>query len=249
MFLKIIVVKLGKPQYDLCPSLSTVREIMSSHIKFSRKDLKEPDQFVSMTARFFGFFRQNERALIILVATIVVVIGVVWAIDYNRRVQELRMESLLFEMKTIQEKGGDVGKLKEFLDRFGEGVHKQRARLMIAGVFYRSDQYGEAVKLYSEVVGGTRAGDINHDAAQTGLGYSYEAGKEYKKAIETYKSIIDRGTTSSLFDVYLSLARVYEDDSNNKNALLILREMENKFQGDVRFDKVREKIKKLEAQG
>jgi tetratricopeptide (TPR) repeat protein len=222
---------------------------MGSHFRFSRKNLKAPDQFVSTTTRFLGFFKQNERILIFSATAVCIVAGIAWTVDYNRRTQELRMENLLFEMRTIQEKGGDIGKLKEFLDRFDEGERKRRARLMIADAFYRNSQYAEAVKLYAEVVETSRAGEMSRDAARIGLAYSHEAAREYKKAIDAYKSIIDQGGAASLFDVYFSLARVYAEDRDTKNALLILREMENKFQGDARLDKIREKIKRLAAQG
>ena len=90
-------------------------------------------------------------------------------------------------------------------------------------------------------------GAINYQMAQVGLAYSYESKKEFKKAIEIFKSVVDANTSYPLFEIYWSLSRCYELSNDNANALLILREMQIKFAESQQVDKINQRIKQLSA--
>jgi len=224
---------------------------MATRDRFSRKQLKRPDEFISTSERVIDFCQKNQGVLIASALVVVLVIGGASFVSHNRKQQELRMENLLDEMQGVKEnaagKGPVTDQLKEYLDRFDEGMHKQRARLLLANAFYQEQKFPEAIAVYNEILRQSRPGETVYELAQVDLGYAYESEKDYKKAIEIYKSIVDRGEALSLFDVYLSLARTYELVQDSKNALLILREMENKFKDHAQLFKVRGKIKKLEG--
>ncbi|MFQ5674094.1 MAG: tol-pal system YbgF family protein [Nitrospinales bacterium] len=224
---------------------------MATRERFSRKQLKQPDEFVSTLERAIDFCQKNQGVLISVALVVVVVIGGASFAFYSSKQGELRMENLLDEMKNIGQnaagKSPVADQLKKYLDQFDEGIHKQRARLLLAGAFYQDRKFSEAIAVYNEILSHSQPGETIYELAQAGLGYSYESEKDYKKAIEIYKSIVDRGKTLSLFDIYLSLARTYELAQDPKNALLILREMENKFKDHAQLFKVHGKIKKLEG--
>lgn len=225
---------------------------MATRERFSRKQLKQPDEFISTTEKILDYCRQNLKALISTAAVVLAIIGIVWFVVQSRQSEELRMENLLSEMgKTRQQTGGEnpelvVARLKEYLDQFNDGPHKQRASLILADAFYQNQQFSEAIDLYTQTFQNSEAGELSYELARIGLGYSYEGNKDYKKAAETYKSIIDQGGVLPLFNTYFSLARVYGLDKDEQNAVLILREMLNKFQDHLLIDQVRAKIKRLE---
>ena len=83
--------------------------------------------------------------------------------------------------------------------------------------------------------------------AHSGIAHLYEGKKDFLKAIEHYKKIIDHPGEAPLFYTYLGLARSYELSSDSKNALLILREMQTKFPKHVGLEKVNLSIKRLES--
>ena len=85
-----------------------------------------------------------------------------------------------------------------------------------------------------------------YDFAELGLGYSLELAKNKKEAIGVFKGLIARDGHAPLFQAYLALARIYETEKDTNNALLILREMETKFQKHSEFAIVQEKIASLE---
>lgn len=226
---------------------------MTTRNRFSRKQLKQPDEFVSTSEKVIDYCKKNQGVLLSIIAGVFLIIGLTSLVIHNQEEKELRMENLLAEMNIIKQKydrngtGSVIKKLEEYLDQFGDGTHKQRAKLLFADTLYQNRQFQKAISTYNEILQQLRPGNIFYELAQSGLGYSYEGKKEYDKAVDTYKFIIDQGKPLSLFDIYLSLARTYELDNDFKNALLILREMENKFQNHAQIYKVRGRIMRLEG--
>lgn len=228
--------------------------MMATRVKLSRKQLiKEPDQFLSTTDRILHFCRENKNPVIAAAAGLAVILASVGGFRYAQQAQTAKMETLLVEMEKIrnQDKGknpeGIIASLSEKLEKFSDGRQKQRARILLADSYFEARQLDKAIRLYSEVVEKSKAGELNHDLAQLGLAYSNETSKNYKKAIEIFKSILEQNTSLPSYPVYLDLVRCYELDGDSKNALLTLRDMRNKFQGEAELDKVNKRIDKLEG--
>lgn len=226
---------------------------MALQKQFKRKDLKKPDPFVAFSSRVYALFEKNQKIFVISLGGILLVAGAVWLFNYNRGVQEARMESLYFKMSTIwNEVGKDdpdkaISKLKKINDRIKDGKPKQRGNLLLADALYENKNYHEAINIYEIVANNSAAGQLTHVLAQVGLGNSFEGKKDYKKAIDIYKTIIASDTDYPLFYVYYGIAQCYSLDNDEKNALLILREMISKFPTHGEIVKVKAMLRKLEA--
>ncbi|MBI4389396.1 MAG: tetratricopeptide repeat protein [Nitrospinae bacterium] len=227
---------------------------MSTRVKLSRKQLiKGPDQFLTASDKVLEFCRKNRVLVMSVAAGLIFLLCALWVYRYNRQVEVVRMESLLFEMKQKLQEDFDKNPERAIADLNGKveklvpGRHKQRAKLILADAYYRSRQFEKSGQLYSEVAGATDADDLYHDLAQLGLAYSHEAGKNFKKAIDLLKSIMEHETSLPLFTIYLDLVRCYELDNDPKNALLALREMKSKFPGNPDMGKVDRWIEKLDG--
>lgn len=227
---------------------------MVTRVRLSRKQLiKEPDQFLTASDKVLGFCRNNRTLVTSAAAGLIVLLGALWVYRYNQQVQVVRMESLLFEMKQKLQEDFDknperaIADLNERVEKIAPGRQKQRAKLILADAYYRSRQFEKSGQIYSEVAGATGTGDLYHGLAQLGLAYSHEAGRNFKKAIDLLKSIVEQNATLPLFPIYLDLVRCYELDNDPKNALLVLREMKSKFSGNQDMSKVDRWIEKLEG--
>ena len=226
---------------------------MATRVKIKRKDLKEPDQFISTTDVVVAYFSQHKKVLVSGIAAFVLVVFAVIGVRYNTEVKSLRMESLYFEMEKVRnakdlqsEKVTD--KMEKLLAEFSEGQQKQRATLMLADELYRTREYERAISLYQGLLGSTRSDQISYQLASTGVAYSLEGKKDYKQAIAAYKTIIEKPSGYPLFHIYLSLARCYELNSDQNGALLTLREMKSKFSGHSKLGIVDARLRELEGQ-
>ncbi len=225
---------------------------MAKRVKVSRKEfLKEQDQFLSISQKVTAYMSDHGPLILTTAGVIIVLFALIGGYRYNKQMKEMRMESLYSEMTKILNGKADkkpestIGELETLLTQFEEGPQKTRAGLLLAEEYYQSQQYDKAIDIYSDISGRSDGKELSRQLARMGLAYSHEGKKDYKKAAEIYKSIVGNANGFPLFDVYIGLARCYELNQDNKNALTTLREIENKFQSHPKIDSVKRRIDKL----
>lgn len=226
---------------------------MATEKKFARKNLKEPDEFITVTDRIFEYCAKNKNYVISVVVIVVLTAGAVFAFVTHREKKALQMEALLFEMKqtsldSYKKPQEIISNFERFLKDFSDGPQKERAQLLLADLYFRNNQADKSANTYKALMSSSKPGEMVYDFAELGLGFSLELAKNKKEAIGVFKSLIAREGQAPLFQAYLALARIYEAEKDSNNALLILREMESKFQKHSEFAVVKEKIVSLEKQ-
>ena len=217
--------------------------------RITRKDLlKEQDQFLSTSEKAMIYFTENRATVIGVIAAIVITGSSVMGFKYYNETQTLKNEAFYFEITKIADKAeSSAADAKAILEKMGNGPQKDRASLLLGDMHFQNQQYDKAEEFYSAILSRTSPNDINHQMAKVGLAYSHESRKDYKKAIELFKSVIDANTSFPLFEVYWSLAKCHELNNDVPSALLILREMQMKFSKNPQVDKIEVRIKKLSA--
>jgi tetratricopeptide (TPR) repeat protein len=226
---------------------------MATEKKFARKNLKERDEFITATDMFFEYCANNRNFVISVVIIFILSAGAVFALVTHREKKMQQMEALLFEMKqaglSSDKKPEEIiSSFESFIDDFSDGPQKARAKLLLADQYFRCNQADKSASTYRELMSFSMPGEMVYDFAELGLGYSLELAKNTKEAIGVFKALIAREGHAPLFQAYLALARIYEAEKDTNNALLILREMEIKFQKHSEFTVVQDKIASLENQ-
>ncbi len=219
--------------------------------KVSRKDLlKTPDQFLSMSEKAMLYFMDNRAGVLGGIVAVVIVISSFFGFKYYQVTKTLQNEALYFEMEKIASnvKGNNPApEARSVWEKIGAGYQKDRAALLLADIHFENQELDKAEALYASVMSHSSQGQINYQMAQIGLAYNSESNKDYEKAIEIFKSVIDANTGYPLFAIYWSLSRCYELNHDTPNALLILREMQIKFPNNQQSDKIDQRIKQLSA--
>lgn len=225
---------------------------MTQEHKLSKKELKEPDPFQRFSANLLAFLSANRTALLaVLGGALVLALGS-WFWSQQQSRHDMKMEELYFEMEKLQKRDREnpdkdlTGEMQQLLQKFDEGPQKMRARLLIADRYYEKGRYEESIKFYTEVIEKTKAGSLNRILAMQGLAYSHEGKKDYKKALEIYKSIIDSSPKFPLFYTYLGMARCYELSNDRLNAIQVLRQMQTRFSNHPDLEKANQMLRRLE---
>ncbi len=225
---------------------------MTTTPKLDRKELKEPDQFQVLSAKIIEFVNRNKNIIATICFLILIGLAGAWYFLDKQKTNNLRMESLYFEMEQLREKNKDqpdqlIQKLKEKLSEFDKGDQKQRAALILADVYYQNRKYDDAITIYSDILNNTSANKLDYFLAQNGKAHALEGQKKYKEAIDIFKSLVDKPSKFPLFYIYLGLARCYESNGDSKNAVLILREIKSKYTDHEGLEKVDSILKRLEG--
>jgi len=218
---------------------------MANKIKITRKELlKEPDQFLSFSEKAMLFFTKN-RSKVIITITAVLIAGLSF-LGYKsyQKSQIMKYEALYFNMvEMVKTEGIEVDELIKIRDQIRFRSHRNRASLLLADLYYMNKEFDKAQTTFLEIINDSQG--LNHQMANIGLAYIYEAKGELRDAINLYKSVIDENTSFPLFQVYWSLARCHVNNNDNSNALQILREMQIKFSGTAELEKIDRRIKQL----
>ena len=222
---------------------------MAKTAKVRRKDLIQPDQFISTTDILIAYCSKHKIKLFsIIISLTFVVFSGLW-IKYNENKKSLGMESLYFKVEQAKSAKdmNSKDKIKQiglFLDEFSEGPQKQRALLVLADEYFNEANYDKAIESYQNVVNGSGS-SLSQQLANMGIAYSLEGKNDYKNAINAYKTTIQYSNEYPLFDIYVGLARCYELNNEKNEALLTLREMQNKFSSHSKINVIMSKIKSL----
>ena len=224
---------------------------MAQGTKFKRKQLKQPDQFISTTDMVFSYLSKHKISLSFIIPALILIVCLGMWFRYNQTNTSLRMEAINFEIEQITasdkiDPEQKINKIENLLKEFSDGPQKQRAILFLANQLYDAHEYNLAISLYQGILKNTASMNLHKQLANLGIAYSLEGNKDFKEAITIYKTIIESQDEFPLFDVYLSLARCYELNNDLNGALLTLREMNIRFSSHPNLTIVQSHIKKLE---
>ena len=225
---------------------------MAKSFKISRKELSQPDQFISTTDMILTYFsRHKTRFFYVFIGLILFTFSFV-IFNHNQLKNSLLMESLYYEMGKVSfSEGGKttekINQMEEKLKEFNQSAQKQRATLMIADKYFNIGEYDQALELYKIVASESSKNTLSRKIAMIGIAYSLEGKNDYKEAIIIYQKIIQNFSDYPLFDIYLSIVRCHELNDKKSSALLILREMKVKFASHSKLNIIDEKIKKLDV--
>ena len=223
---------------------------MAKTARVRRKDIIQPDQFISTTDIIIAYCSKHKAKLISLIVSLIIAFLLGLFVKDKHEQKTLKMESLFFkiEQAKISKETNSNDKSKEMsllLDEFSAGPQKQRALLILADDFFSDGEFDMAIQLYQRILKESPL-PFSQQLANIGIAYSFEAKEDYKNAINAYKTVIEHPNDYPLFDIYMALARCYELDRQVNEAVLILREMKNKFSANPKIKIINSKIKLLD---
>lgn len=228
--------------------------------KISRKKLlKEPDEFISTTAKTIQFFRTYQRqilrsAIIVLVVAVALAGGFYylrWQEGKALAIQDEALKIYQEAYRTSQENPGTEKKedFKKALDKFQEalsaykwGRTAQLSELYLGNCYFGLKEYDQAQAAYSRCLEGPF-----RPLALNGLAYAFEAKKDYNKALESFQKSNDDPDNPFRLESMLGAARCYEALNQKAKALEVYQKVLAKFPKSTMSEFVRWKVGELQG--
>jgi len=195
-----------------------------------KKLLKEPDEFLTFSAKTIRFIQENQnRVSYVLIGIVVVVLGI-FAFRYFSGVTA-RKAYALFEEGLVHYVGqasqGQSTELDEMAKaKFGEVIREygstKAAKLTLplyADMHYKSGSYDKAVELYRQALKAFAEEPSILAIIWNDLGYAYEGKKDYQSAVDCFQKVIAFEGNFLKADAYFNLGRMYEALNQNQKAL------------------------------
>jgi tetratricopeptide (TPR) repeat protein len=205
---------------------------MTKNPKMTKKKLKEPDEFMSVSEGAYVFIRDHRKPIVAALGAVVLIVLAVFLFQmWNRSKEEAAGAKFAQAVEAYQRvaasaKEGTPSDSKTAMEGLAEvtaqypGTGPGRLALLYRGNLHlRAGEFDEAVKAYSQFFDRAGKERLYSLLALEGLGYAYEGKKDWEKAVGAFRKIVDQGDNFLAPDAYVSLGRCYEKSGKNAEAL------------------------------
>lgn len=227
---------------------------MAKKKRITRKQLlKEPDEFLTFSAKTIQFVDNNRRLVLGVVIGVVIVALAVAGLRYHSKVSE-RTAYALFEKGRTRYLAEILGRpstkpLKEAAEPFWRVLMKyprtKAAPLCLmayANMSYLRGDYKGAIDLYQKATDLFRENGAALKLVWNGLAYAYEAQKNFESAAEYYQKIMDSQDEFMKGDACYNFGRMMEAMNHQEKAIEAYKKVVEAYPNAVGFQIAREKV-------
>ena len=232
---------------------------MAKKKRVTRKQLlKEPDEFLTFSARAIQFVANNQRAALGVVIGVVVVALSFAGFRYFSRLSE-RKAHAMFEQgrlyysaeisgdKTAPAKGKAAEQFEKVIKKFPSTNAARFSLLLYADMSYHRGDYQKAIELYQKALDAFSGEGAIQKLIWNGLAHAYEAKKDYKSAAEYFQKITDAQDEFMKTDAYYNLGRMMEALYHPEKALEAYNKVVENYPGSTGFRIAKEKVLRLKG--
>jgi tetratricopeptide (TPR) repeat protein len=186
--------------------------------RLTRKELKAPDEFITLTGRFLSYASQHLRTIGLISAGIVSCVLLVWALLVYVRGSEQEAFASLWQIETQLRGASEVAaipagaaeRLQQIAQQLGAGEARGYAWLYLGHIRYRQEDYTAAVAAYQQAAAHVRPTSLLWPLASLGMAYALEAGGDARQAQDAYQRVIDARPMGLVLEAYLGKGRAAE---------------------------------------
>jgi tetratricopeptide (TPR) repeat protein len=197
--------------------------------KMDKRDLEQPDVFQEAFGKFLDYARENRQKLYVAAGTLAlaIVLGAgyfFYTAGYEKDAGKLYFDARLKAMRADPMGMGLAG--PEAIRAFTDVVEKypssdaaQGARYELGSLYSDAGDYDRSIQVYGTFIDNASKKDIRAIYARFGIGYAYEAKKEYDKALDAFNRVAE-ANPGNVFEglSYRNIARIYEEMNDRGKA-------------------------------
>ncbi len=209
---------------------------MAEKIKYTRKDLKGPDEFVTTLGRAVAWSRENRPKLLIAAAAVALVIaGAAGTVAYLRWDDEKATATLWPHLNRAREyllapTAADTEKLVRLEQILGSQVNEHPkakatvyARYYLASISYLRGNYDQSAARFQWILRETKLQPDMAYLVRTGLAQACEAKGDMAAAAAAYKEAGDAASGELRAEARMGQARVLAFQGRRDDAVAIYR--------------------------
>lgn len=232
---------------------------MAKKKRITRKQLlKEPDEFLTFSAKTIQFAANNRRLVLGVVIGLVVAALAAAGLRYYSQASERKAYDL-FEAGRTRYFAEILGRtpilpFEEIAEPFERVLKKYQSTdaaplslMAYANFSYHRGDYQRAIGLYQRAPSAFREDGAVLKLIWNGLAYAYEAQDDFKSAAEQYQKITDAQDEFMKGDAYYNLARMMEAMNDQEEAIEAYKKVVKAYPDSVGFQIAREKVLRHEG--
>lgn len=214
---------------------------MATRKKITRKEIRQPDEFLTLSARAIEFVQAHTREIAIGIGALLVAGLLFWAGSAYTNRREAKAAHLLAQAQALlhpapdaregepdpaaegkadpEAESGAVALLEDLVENYKRTEASGTARILLAQRYYEAGNIEGAIETYKRSLKrGNRKAELKAMAWE-GLAYAYEAEKDFQQALGWYEKLSRSSLTHFQGWAYLGMARCYEKLGENRKAI------------------------------
>ena len=198
--------------------------------KIRKKELKKPDEFITLSSKIIIWCQDNTRIVIGVLASVTVLVAITSAVFLFKARRETKARGLyeealsLYQVESPSNAGAidysmAAAKLEEVKQRYRSTKVATNVLIDLGNIYFQEGDYEKAIACYSDFLQRTDVSHPLHDQALESLGETYEAKASWQEAVEVYQRLASEGAPVYQAQAQLYLGRVYEAIGDKQKAM------------------------------
>jgi tetratricopeptide (TPR) repeat protein len=225
--------------------------------RIPKKKLKEPDEFITTTAKVLLWMRENLRLILtgIIIGALIASSIVLWRVRTEKTEAEAlnsfhRASEILRSIEDPSSKGYQeaMGEFERIQREYPKTEAAQLAQLQLGQGFLKLKQYDRAVEIYRTFIEGNPGQRLYRLFALQNLGYGYEGQGDYQGALDSFQGLVDMGESFLQPWAYINIGRCYEKLGKREEALENYRIFLEKYPDSIMVPMVKNRLSTLKGE-
>ena len=185
-----------------------------------KRQLEEPDKFISFSAKFLGFLTKYKVPMLsavgVIFAIIIVCSSVYYYSDSAESKASVMLANSLAKHEKIKTEQGSVKAYQEMANDFNQIIENnwgkdsaKIARVMYANICYNAGDFDAATELYNKALSDFENNPFVKNLILSGLAYSQEGKKDYNAAAQYLEMIMSGPDDANKDEALFNLGRLY----------------------------------------
>jgi cytochrome c-type biogenesis protein CcmH/NrfG len=199
--------------------------------RITRKDLKQPDQFITMSVKAMDWVRGHTRHILYGLGGIVVIAGLIAGVFVWQQQRHQQAEALLSEaIKQLDNQGDTEEKPRneQALTAFQTLVNNYlrtpaaiKAYWYLGHLHFARGDYAAALTAYQQAqrLASTNPQLLLPTLITLNIGYAQEAHSACPQALTSFNTVLQSGALWLRGEAYLGIGRCYEHQGDRENAI------------------------------
>jgi len=222
--------------------------------KITRKELlKEPDEFLTFSAKAIHFATENKDKIMLWVGGVVVLILIISGMTYKASRDERASFTMLYKTmqayETSVKDNGPEKALQDIEEQFDEFVSKYSSRtggqigcVQFANICYNAGNTEKAIMLYEKAQKGFKQNPSMTNVILNSLAYAHEKNGDNENAISYFEKVASGPETIMKPDALYHLGNLYAAEGNTDKSKEAFGKIVSDHADSVYVDMAREKI-------
>jgi tetratricopeptide (TPR) repeat protein len=227
--------------------------VAKKRVSRSRKrQLEEPDKFISFSAKFLGFLTKYKVPMLsavgVIFAIIIVCSSVYYYSDSAESKASVMLANSLAKHEKIKTEQGAVKAYQEVANDFNQIIENnwgkdsaKIARVMYANICYNAGDFDAATELYNNALSDFENNPFVKNLILSGLAYSQEGKKDYNAAAQYLEMIMSGSNDANKDEALFNLGRLYAVMGNKDKSAEAFNKIISDYKDSIYIDLAKEK--------